>query len=219
MAHRAPIATRFQALLGFNVDHPVSGQKLRQQGRQTVQPALLVGRIEKQHVETRTCRTQRRREFYRIRANNLQTLAGTEHSGVGGKRCQHFRRRVDHHHPLRAARRRFKAERAAAGKEVEARPPREILPEPVEQRFANAVRRRAQTLRVGERQGSPPPLPTDDAYCVQNQSIEIKLQRSIGTSITPRANPPPTPQDSIPRPSTTNRVILPAWRMGRVGFC
>ena len=87
MAHRAPIAAGLQAVFGFDVKHAVSGQQVRQQRRHPVHPALLVRRIEKKYVEARTCRTQKRREFYSIRANNLQTLAGIEQARIGFKNC------------------------------------------------------------------------------------------------------------------------------------
>ena len=52
----------------------------------------------------------------------------------------------------RAARGRLEAERAAAGERIEAAPAVEVLAEPVEQRLAHAVRRRAQPLLIGDRQ-------------------------------------------------------------------
>jgi hypothetical protein len=61
-----------------------------------------------------------------------------------------------------------KAQRTAAGEEIEAVTGRQILAQPVEQGLAHAVRRRPQTFRVGKAQDTPPPLATDNAYCIQD---------------------------------------------------
>src|SRR2546422_8816556 len=52
---------------------------------------------------------------------------------------------LDHHHACGSARCGLEAERAAAGEKIEAGEPVEALAEPVEQRLAHAVPRRAQS--------------------------------------------------------------------------
>src|SRR6185503_9358156 len=51
---------------------------------------------------------------------------------------------LDHHHARGAARGRLEAERAAAGEEIEAAQSLQPLPEPVEERLAHPIGRRAQ---------------------------------------------------------------------------
>src|SRR5574343_1491667 len=84
------------------------------------------------------------------------------------QRREHLRRLFDHDHPCGAARGRFEAQRAAAGKEIEAVPAVEILAQPVEQRLANAVRCRAQAFAVGKPEDAPAEFTADDAYRVQS---------------------------------------------------
>ena len=57
---------------------------------------------------------------------------------------------------------------AAAGEEVKAMPAVEFLAEPVEQRFAHAVRRRAQAFAVGKAQDAAAIMAADDADRVQS---------------------------------------------------
>src|SRR5258705_214164 len=64
-----------------------------------------------------------------------------------------------HHQGARgAARERLEAERAAAGEQVEAFEPVEPLAEPVEERFTNAIRSRAQLRRGWEPEQTAAPF-------------------------------------------------------------
>src|SRR5690606_39736418 len=73
---------------------------------------------------------------------------------------------LDGHAGGGAARRGREAERAGAGEQVEAAPAVDALPEPVEERLANAVGRRAQTFDVGDVDRRAPPPSADDADAV-----------------------------------------------------
>src|SRR4029077_13647799 len=76
--------------------------------------------------------------------------------------------RVDlhQHHARRAARGGLEAERAAAGKEIEAGEPVKALPEPVEQRLAHAVRCRPQSRPFRHRDAPSAMLAANDPYAV-----------------------------------------------------
>ena len=109
-------------------------------------------------------------EFYRICTHNLQLAVSNQQTGVRSQRRHYLGRILYHHHPRRTARGRFKTQRTATGKQVKTGQSFKILSEPVEQGFANPVRRRAQALRIGEVQKAPPPLSANDAYRVQNRT-------------------------------------------------
>ena len=166
-AHRAPLPASVQRLLRLDIEHAIVGRQRRQQGRYPLEPALFVRRIEEHYIKTRSRRRPRGGEFYRIRGDNFQTSAGIEQTDVGGKRREGRPRILDQHDPDCPARCRFDPQGAAAGEEIEAGKPGQILAQPVEQGFANAIRRRAQTLRIRKAQHAPPPFAPNDAYCIQ----------------------------------------------------
>ena len=168
-AHRLPVAAAVQAVFCLNIERAVVDQQLRYHRRQALNPSLLVRRIEKQHIESGAGRAQRGGEFYSIRADNLQTPAGLKQTRVLFERSERFGRLLDHHHLCRPARCGFEAERAASGKEIKTAQAVQLLPKPVEHGFADTIRRWPQAFRIGETQDPPPPLTTNDAYCIQDK--------------------------------------------------
>src|SRR5262249_53202799 len=86
--------------------------------------------------------------------------------GAVAKRAQHRRVLLYHHDRSRAARQSLEAERTAPGEQIEAGPPAQVLAEPVEQRFADALRRGPEVERVGEIDETAAPCAADDAHGV-----------------------------------------------------
>src|SRR5712664_1472677 len=136
----APRQPRLERRGRLDIDAGARREPRRQPLHHRRQGILPERRIEENHVEA----------VFRL----LQIVEGiAEHElyPLRAKQVSHsFKRSEDaavifrHHHPRGTARGGLEAERAAAGKEVEAGEAVEPLAEPVEQRLAHAVRRRAQ---------------------------------------------------------------------------
>ena len=93
---------------------------------------------------------------------------------------------LDQHNLARTTRRGFKAESAAAGKQVEAGLTGEVLTKPVEQGLAQPVGRRPQRLGIGKAYDPAAPLAADDAYLVglqARQRRELTMCRRLACSL------------------------------------
>src|SRR5204863_9044506 len=71
---------------------------------------------------------------------------------------------LHHHHARRAARRRLETERTAAREKIEATQTLEPLAQPVEERLANSIRRRAQARTRGDFDAAAAEFTRDDSY-------------------------------------------------------
>src|ERR1035438_6541911 len=89
-----------------------------------------------------------------------------EQQSVATQRLAHAAALFHHHHASRAARQCLKAERTAAGEQIETVLAAKVLSQPVEQGFAQTVAAGAQTLMVGKCDAAAAPFAADDAYLV-----------------------------------------------------
>ncbi len=64
------------------------------------------------------------------------------------------------------ARKCLKGKRAAAGKQIEAAPATEVLPQPIEQGFSHPVRGGSEVGQIRKAQIAPSPLSADDADAI-----------------------------------------------------
>jgi fused signal recognition particle receptor len=103
-----------------------------------------------------------REKRVRIARDNLH-LPGAERGAAAMKLRQGNAVLLNHHHPRGAAGRGFETERPAAGEKIQAREAGKFLAEPVEQRFAHAVRGRPQPGARCEAQHPAAVFSADDA--------------------------------------------------------
>jgi len=143
----------------FDIDARPALQARRQFREQGWHGILPERRVEEHHIEAffparqeRTC----------IARDNLNLL-GAERGAAAMKLGQGDAVLLDHHYPCGAAGRGFEAKRPAAGEKVQARETGELLAEPVEQRFAHAVRCRPQPGASSEAQHPAAISSADDA--------------------------------------------------------
>jgi len=92
--------------------------------------------------------------------------AQPERLAVGVERVARRAFALDHQHLLRPARCRLEAERAAAGKQIKAAQTAHILSQPVEQRFAHAIRCRPEGLLRRKGDEAAAPCAADHAHAV-----------------------------------------------------
>src|SRR5262245_16390342 len=107
----------------------------------------------------------------------LHAILTTEQRRVLPERLAAAPIALDHDHAHGIARNRLEAEGAAACEHIEARSAAEILAQPVEQRSAHAVRRRAQ-LDMCWKSQEPAAVPAaDDAHLIRRQRYLLSAFR------------------------------------------
>src|SRR5688572_20595136 len=89
----------------------------------------------------------------------------------------------DHYDPLRPARGCLETKSPAARKKIEAGAAGEVLPEPVEERFANSVRRWAEIGACGEVDAPAAPCAADDSDLVCFVARKACLPRALHSTV------------------------------------
>ena len=173
-------------LARLDVERPAARQSIGGD-RQQFQPADIgKRRIEKDDVEAARFVFQ---ECIRVGAMRFETGC-TQLCGGSVERAHEHAVAVNGHCQSGATRERFECERAAAGERVEDRCAAQILPEPIEQRLADTVRRWPHALVRRKVQPSPAPLPADDADLVGEAQgtygLETGLEGKIIASLLTR---------------------------------
>lgn len=144
----------------LRIDPRTPHQMRRQPFKQRRKGILPEGRIEENHVEAFT----RAREPFRRIGPNDADLRRAKRSPGPLERRKRDAVLLHHQHARRTARGGLETQHAATSVEIETSEPIEILPKPVEQRFSNAIGRRAQIGDRGHGDLAAAPCPADDAH-------------------------------------------------------
>jgi len=158
-----PLRRISQSELRLGIDHAIRRKMRTELWQQLVEPALIVGRINKDDIESLLVLAEKTQgiliEYLRLLC--LQVTLILQQHPVGDRRLFH------HNQGFGATRQGLKTHGASASKQVEAIQAMHILPEPVKYGLPDAVRSRPQTRRIRKAQQAAAPFATADAYLIR----------------------------------------------------
>ena len=170
---------------GFGEDEPAGSEPLRAFGQQPRPGVVAKRRIGEDHVEGPSLG---RKEALRVGDAHLQRGIAQQRRGRSQGLDQHPVP-VDRDDSRGTPRGGLEGQRARAGVEIEAVLASQFLAQPVEQRFADAVRRRAQSFDGRKPDQAPAPGAADDADPVGvggGQGFGDASRKAAGAGVTNR---------------------------------